>query len=248
MYCNGLRAWWSARSRLAALLSSLVARRWVGLRALWWFRLGDLSVGGMVGAWCFGCLSGPPGFACWISFAPVFGLIYCWVLVLALSRCYVLIYMFWEMVRWWVGGLSCGPGVYVTWSASGLGVRLAPLGRFGPSGEIFYWPFQGGTSFVDLLCFCSVLCLLCFVRVCLCVLCGRLLGGGGGGAGLLANVCGVFCEFVTFPLVSWVRCGTWLYRFLIFATFLLFWSKKCKVRRAFSLEGTFNKINKFIFN
>ena len=28
------------------------------------------------------------------------------------------------------------------------------------------------------------------------------------------------CEFVTFPLVSWVRCGTWLYRFLIFATLL----------------------------
>ena len=25
------------------------------------------------------------------------------------------------------------------------------------------------------------------------------------------------CEFVTFALVSWVRCGTWLYRFLIFA-------------------------------
>ena len=56
---------------------------------------------------------------------------------------------------------------------------------------------------MDLLCFCSVLCLLCFVRVCLFVLCGRLLGGGGG-AGLLALVCGVFCEFVTFPLVSWV--------------------------------------------
>ena len=28
------------------------------------------------------------------------------------------------------------------------------------------------------------------------------------------------CEFVTFPLVSSVRCGTWLYRFLIFAIFL----------------------------
>ena len=28
------------------------------------------------------------------------------------------------------------------------------------------------------------------------------------------------CEFVTFPLVSWVRCGTWLYRFLIFASWL----------------------------
>ena len=34
---------------------------------------------------------------------------------------------------------------------------------------------------MDLLCFCSVLCLLGFVRVCLCVLCGRLLVGGGGG-------------------------------------------------------------------
>ena len=44
--------------------------------------------------------------------------------------------------------------------------------------KIFYWPFQGGTSFVDLLCFCSVLCLLCFVRVCLYVLCGHLLGKG----------------------------------------------------------------------
>ena len=26
-------------------------------------------------------------------------------------------------------------------------------------------------------------------------------------ADLLALVCGVYCEFVTFPLVSWVRCG-----------------------------------------
>ena len=33
---------------------------------------------------------------------------------------------------------------------------------------------QGGTSFVDLLCFCSVV----FVRVCLYVLCGHLLGKG----------------------------------------------------------------------
>ena len=46
---------------------------------------------------------------------------------------------------------------------------------------------------MDLLCFCSVLCLLCFVHVCLCVLCGHLLGK----ADLLALVCGVYCEFVT---------------------------------------------------
>ena len=57
-------------------------------------------------------------------------------------------------------------------------LQFAPLNRFKPSSKIFYWPFQGGTSFVDLLCFCSVLCLLCFVRVCLYVLFGHLLGKG----------------------------------------------------------------------
>ena len=30
------------------------------------------------------------------------------------------------------------------------------------------------------------------------------------------------CEFVTFPLISWVRCGTRLYRYLIFALFLTY--------------------------
>ena len=29
-----------------------------------------------------------------------------------------------------------------------------------------------------------------------------------------------YCGFVTFPLISWVRCGTLVYRFLIFALFL----------------------------
>ena len=41
-------------------------------------------------------------------------------------------------------------------------------------------------------------------------------------ADLLALVCGIYCEFVTFPLVSWVRCGTRLYRFLIFAPLLTY--------------------------
>ena len=35
--------------RLATLLSSLIARRWVGLQTLWWFRLKDLSIDEMVG-------------------------------------------------------------------------------------------------------------------------------------------------------------------------------------------------------
>ena len=38
----------STQSRLATLLSSLIARRWVGLQTLWWFRLKDLSIGLML--------------------------------------------------------------------------------------------------------------------------------------------------------------------------------------------------------
>ena len=71
MYCNRLHAWWSTQSRLATLLCSLIARRWVGLQTLWRYRLKDLSIDEMAGAWCFGCLSDPPGFTYWISFAPV---------------------------------------------------------------------------------------------------------------------------------------------------------------------------------
>ena len=39
-------------------------------------------------------------------------------------------------------------------------------------------------------------------------------------ADLLALVCVSNYEFVTFPLVSWVGCGTLLYQFLIFAPLL----------------------------
>ena len=50
-----------------------------------------------------------------------------------------------------------------------------------------------------LSCVCCVLC--ASVYMCFKVTCWER-------ADLLALVCGVFCEFVTFPLVSWVRCGT----------------------------------------
>ena len=49
--------------------------------------------------------------------------------------------------------------------------------RFNPSGKLLNWPFQGGTSFVDLLCF-SVLFCYAFVCVCLCVPCSHLLEKG----------------------------------------------------------------------
>ena len=106
------------------------------------------------------------------------------------------------------------PNIYVSWSTSELRMRLTP---FKPSSKIFYWPFQGGTSFVDLLCFCSVLCLLCLCeRLFICALWSP---AGRGLTPWLSFVVSI-CEFVTFPLISWVRCGTWLYRFLIFARLL----------------------------
>ena len=54
----------------------------------------------------------------------------------------------------------------------------APLNWFKPSSKIFYWPFQGGTSFVDLLCFFLSCVWYAFVHVCLYVPCGHLLGKG----------------------------------------------------------------------
>ena len=95
----------------------------------------------------------------------------------------------------------------------------APWNRLKPSSKIFCWPFQGGTSFVEFLCFFSVLCLLCLcARLFICALwspAGKRLTSWL--SFVLSN-----CKFVTFPLVSWVRCGTWLYRFLIFASLLIF--------------------------
>ena len=65
-------------------------------------------------------------------------------------------------------------------------------------------------SFMFLFCPVFAMSLCASVYMCFVVTCWER-------ADLLALVCGVCCEFVTFPLVSWIRCGTWLYRFLIFA-------------------------------
>ena len=70
-------------------------------------------------------------------------------------------------------------------------------------------------SFMFLFCLVFYMSLCASVYMCFVVTCWER-------ADLLALVCGVYCEFVTFPLVSWVRCGTWLYRFLIFAPLLTY--------------------------
>ena len=63
----------------------------------------------------------------------------------------------------------------------------------------------------------SVLCLLCLCdRLFICAL------WSSAGKGLTSWLLFVVskCEFVTIPSVSWVRCGTRLYGFLIFAPLL----------------------------
>ena len=127
MYNNRLHAWWSTQSRCATLLSSLIARRWVWLQTLWSFRLEDLSIDEMVGAWCFELFVGPPGFTCWISFAPVFNSICCWILIIA-----YLFFISWFICsrRWCIDKLgvfhanqtsNCLPGV--SWWLSGSSSR-----------------------------------------------------------------------------------------------------------------------------
>ena len=119
-------------------------------------------------------------------------------------------------------------------STSELRMRLAPWNRFKPSSKIIYWPFQGGTSFVDLLWFFSVLCLLCLcARLFICAL------WSPAGKELTSWLSFVMsnCEFATFPfnwypgslvvldcIDSWPMHPylLWLYRFLIFALFLTF--------------------------
>ena len=102
------------------------------------------------------------------------------------------------LVRIWVGG-EVG-AVRPVWA-----LQWGFADRYGA--VLLLWVF---CVFV-LSCVCYVLC--ASVCVCFVVTCWER-------ADLLAFVCGVYCEFVTFPLVSWVGCGVWLCRFLIFAPLL----------------------------
>ena len=78
----------------------------------------------------------------------------------------------------------------------------------------FYWPFQGGISFVDLLCFSVLWLHIClFARLFICAL------WSPAGKGLTSWLPFVVynCAFAAFPLVSWVRCGICLTYFLPFS-------------------------------
>ena len=58
---------------------------------------------------------------------------------------------------------------------------------------------------MDLLCVFSALCLLC---LCACLFICALWPPAGKGLTSWLSFVVSNCEFVTFPLVSWVSCGT----------------------------------------
>ena len=84
----------------------------------------------------------------------------------------------------------------------------------GPPVKYFYWPFQGGNSFVVHLCY-KCLVFSCF-HVSSLMPCGHLKGKGWP---LGSCLCFLIPFLSLSHVVSCVRCGTWLYRFLIFVTF-----------------------------
>ena len=96
------------------------------------------------------------------------------------------------------------------------GEVVAPWNRFKPSSKILILTvprlcFFCGSFMLFLSCSCCA-----FVRLFI----NALWSPAGKGLTPWLSYVMSNCEVVTFPLLSWVRCGAWLYRFLIFAIFL----------------------------
>ena len=208
------------------MLSSLIARPWVGLQTLWQFLPEDLSIDGIAGAWYLAVCHANRGL-------PVgFFLLWCSVLfaVESLSLLYHL-FISWFICskRWSIDKLEVfhANQIYISWSTSDLRVRLALWNKFKPSSKLFILTVPRRYFFCGPFMF--VLCCVCyaFVRVCLFVHCGHLLGKSwplGSRLWCLTVILSLF------PLVSWIRWGTWLHRFLIFAPLLNFISQQgCKM-------------------
>ena len=100
---------------------------------------------------------------------------------------------------------------------SELRVRLVPCNRFKSSSKIFLLAVPRRYFFCGSFVF---LCLVFFMLSRLFIAALWSPVGKGLTSWLLLLILIVF--LLTPLLVSWARCGTWLYRFLIFAVFLTF--------------------------
>ena len=178
----------------------------VKLQTLWWFRLRDLSIDEMVLVWWFGCCQARRGLAV--------GFILLRYSVLFTS----FIFWFARSRRWFMDKLG-------TSHANQTSMCLDPhqnwgWGWFKPSYRVKIFLLT-----VPRRCFfCGSFLLFMFhVALLSCQFITALWSPAGWPLGLL--VCEVFLYFCHIFLslshmVSWVRCGAWLYQFLIFA-FLL---------------------------
>ena len=101
------------------------------------------------------------------------------------------------MMRWLVGGLSCGPGVCVSCSASELGWGWRRLAGLGPPVGYFAGR-SGAVLLLWIFCVFFLSCVCCvFVRVYLCV----PAGGGGRGGGPLGSR--LWCLVAGLSLSHW---------------------------------------------
>ena len=156
--------------------------------------------------WC--CVwSGQSGLNCWIAFTPVFSCI----TVESLSLFYLLfLYILWD-------DTSISWGSYMWTKHLFVLIHNRNKGEVGsPSVKDSYWPFQGSASFVNHFCY------LCFVSVMLsCLIIADLWSTAGKGLTSLISCMWYLLVFLLLShIVSWVRWGTWLYWFLIFAYFV----------------------------
>ena len=120
-------------------------------------------------------LSGPPGFTCRISFAPVFSLF----TVEPLSLLYLLFISWFICSRRLCINKLCKSNIYVSWSTSELRVRLERC-ETGLSPPVKYFTDCAKVVLHLWIIYVFVLSYVCyvFVRVCLYVHCGHLLGMG----------------------------------------------------------------------
>ena len=139
---------------------------------------------------------------------------------LLLSRylCFISFFISWFICsrRWCIDNLVVFHATKYIWVLIHIWIKGevgAPWNRFKLSSEIFWLTVPGRCFFYGSFMFFSV---LYRARLFICA----LWSPAGKGLTSWLSLVVSNCEFVTFPLVSWVRCGTWLYRFLIFPPLL----------------------------
>ena len=138
----------------------------------------------------------------------LYGIFYCWTAYPNVWEGATMILVMHGYVR----VLSCKPNMYVSWSESELRVRLAP---WNPPVKYFYLPFQGGTSCVDHLWYLWLVFVMLSHQFI-----AALWSPAGKGLTSWLSFAMFNCVLSLSHVVSWVRCGPWLYRFLIFVPFL----------------------------